>query len=93
MSRLFKGLERIEEARERFMAPSFMAGLYDGRPDFDLLLAPPEPPEERAAGADYLARAREKLQGAGVPAEKQAAAAWESYVRAILMSNEFVYVN
>ena len=53
MSRLFKGLERIEEARERFVGPSFMAGLYDGRPDFDLLLPPPEPPEERAAGEAF----------------------------------------
>jgi alkylation response protein AidB-like acyl-CoA dehydrogenase len=53
MSRLFKGLERIEEARERFMGPSFMAGLYDGRPDFDLLVPPPEPPEERAAGEAF----------------------------------------
>ena len=40
MSTLFKGLERIEEARERFTGESFMAGLYDGRPDFDLLLTP-----------------------------------------------------
>jgi alkylation response protein AidB-like acyl-CoA dehydrogenase len=53
MSRLFKGLERIEEARERFMGPSFMAGLYDGRPEFDLLMPPPEPPEERAAGEAF----------------------------------------
>jgi alkylation response protein AidB-like acyl-CoA dehydrogenase len=53
MSRLFKGLERIEEARERFAGPSFMAGLYDGRPDFDLLLPPHEPPEERAAGEAF----------------------------------------
>jgi alkylation response protein AidB-like acyl-CoA dehydrogenase len=50
MSRLLKGFERIEEARERFMGASFMAGLYDGHPDFDLLLPPPERPEEKAAG-------------------------------------------
>ena len=50
MSSLLKGFERIEEARERFTGESFMAGLYDGRPDFDLLLTPPEPPEEKAAG-------------------------------------------
>ena len=50
MSELLKGFERIEEARERFMGPSFMAGLYDGCPDFDLLLPPPEPLEEKAVG-------------------------------------------
>jgi alkylation response protein AidB-like acyl-CoA dehydrogenase len=53
MSTLFKGLERIEEARERFTGASFMAGLYEGRPDFDLLLPPPEPPEEKAAGEAF----------------------------------------
>lgn len=54
MSTLFKGLERIEEARERFTGASFMAGLFDGRPDLNLLLPPAEPPEETAAGAEYL---------------------------------------
>ena len=53
MSRLFKGLERIEEARERMAGASFMAGLYDGRPDFTLLFPTEEPPEERAAGEAY----------------------------------------
>jgi alkylation response protein AidB-like acyl-CoA dehydrogenase len=53
MSELLKGFERIEEARERFVGPSFMAGLYDGHPDFNLLLPPPEPPEERAAGEAF----------------------------------------
>ena len=50
MSTLFKGFERIEEARERLSGASFLAGLYDGRPDFELLLTPPEPPAEQAAG-------------------------------------------
>lgn len=53
MSTLFKGFERIEEARERFTGKSFLASLYDGRPDFDLLLTPPEPPEEKAAGEAF----------------------------------------
>jgi alkylation response protein AidB-like acyl-CoA dehydrogenase len=53
MSYLFKGLERLEEARERIAGASFMAGLYEGRPDFDLLLPPEEPAEERAAGEAY----------------------------------------
>jgi len=53
MSTLFKGFERIEEARERLSGASFMAGLYDGRPDFDLLLTPPEPLEEKATGEAF----------------------------------------
>lgn len=47
MSTLFKGFERIEEAREGLTGGSFLAGLYDGKPDFTLLLTPPQPPEER----------------------------------------------
>jgi len=53
MSQLFKGLERLEEARERIAGASFMTGLYEGRPDFDLLLPPEEPAGERAVGEAY----------------------------------------
>lgn len=53
MSRLFTGMEHIESARERINAASFMAGLYEGRPDFALLLPPDEPPEERETGEAY----------------------------------------
>ncbi len=56
MSSLFKGFERIEEARERIAGISFMASLYDGRPDFTLLCPPPEPPEEKAVGDAYCKR-------------------------------------
>ena len=53
MSSLFQGFERIEEARERLAGESFMASLYDGRPDFTLLLTPPEPPAEKTAGEAF----------------------------------------
>ncbi|OLB20420.1 MAG: hypothetical protein AUH95_05620 [Nitrospirae bacterium 13_2_20CM_2_63_8] len=53
MAELFKGLERIEEARERLTGASFMAGVFGGHPDFNLLLPPPEPPDERAAGEAF----------------------------------------
>src|SRR5712692_11850606 len=53
MAELFKGLERIEEARERLTGSSFMAGVFVGRPDFALLVPPPEPPDERAAGEAF----------------------------------------
>ncbi|MCI0426518.1 MAG: acyl-CoA dehydrogenase family protein [Nitrospiraceae bacterium] len=56
MAHLFKGLERIEEARERLTGHSFMAGLFVGRPDFSLLLPPEESPEQNAAGEEYRLR-------------------------------------
>ncbi|BCA53331.1 putative Acyl-CoA dehydrogenase [Nitrospira sp. KM1] len=49
MAGLFQGLEKIEEARERLAGRSFMTGLFSGRPDFSLLLAPDESPEEKTA--------------------------------------------
>ena len=56
MTHLFKGLERIEEARERFTGESFMAGLFVGKPDFSLLLPPEESPEQKAAWEEYRPR-------------------------------------
>ena len=49
MASLFKGLERIEEARERLTGHSFMAGVFVGKPDFSLLVLPEESPEHTAA--------------------------------------------
>ena len=56
MAHLFKGLERIEESRERLTGRSFMAGLFVGRPDFSLLLPPEESPEQQAIWEDYRPR-------------------------------------
>ena len=56
MGQLFKGLERIEEARERLTGQSFMAGLFVGKPDFSLLLTPEEPLEQKAAWERYRPR-------------------------------------
>jgi alkylation response protein AidB-like acyl-CoA dehydrogenase len=53
VSRLFKGLERIEEARERVTGDSFMAGLYTGEPNFSLLLSPEECLEQIAAWKEF----------------------------------------
>jgi alkylation response protein AidB-like acyl-CoA dehydrogenase len=53
MSKLLKGLERIEEARVRITGASFMAGLFEGKPNFELLCLPEESPEERSAGEAY----------------------------------------
>jgi alkylation response protein AidB-like acyl-CoA dehydrogenase len=49
----FKGLERIEEAREKLTGRSFMAGLFVGRPDFSLLHPPEESPEQQAVWEEY----------------------------------------
>jgi alkylation response protein AidB-like acyl-CoA dehydrogenase len=80
MSQLFKGLERIEEARERISGLSFMAGLYDGRPDFDLLLPPEEPAEERAAGEAYCRTIQSYLTTHVDPAEIERTAKIPDYV-------------
>ncbi|HKT33430.1 MAG TPA: acyl-CoA dehydrogenase family protein [Nitrospira sp.] len=53
MSQLFKGLERIEEARERLAGHSFMTGLYAGEPNFSLLLTPDESSEQVAAWENF----------------------------------------
>lgn len=53
MAKLFEGLERIEAAREQIRGASFLAGLYLGRPDFELLLSPPEAAADKAAGEAF----------------------------------------
>src|SRR5262249_18314287 len=42
---------------------------------------------------EYLAACRAKLGGGGRPAEKRAHAAWASYARVLLSSNEFLFVD
>src|SRR3989449_10102039 len=69
VAELFKGLERIEEARERLTGASFMAGLFVGRPDFALLLPPPEPPDERAAGEAFCRKVEAFLKSHVDPEE------------------------
>ena len=56
MTQLLKGLERIEEARERLTGQSFMAGLFAGEPDFSLLVMPDESAEQHAAWEDFRPR-------------------------------------
>jgi mono/diheme cytochrome c family protein len=48
--------------------------------------------EEQSEAKDYLARVREKLRTAGVPAEQHAARAWQSLVRGMFLTSEFIYV-
>ncbi|HEY5931421.1 MAG TPA: acyl-CoA dehydrogenase family protein [Nitrospira sp.] len=56
MATLFKGFERIEEARERSAGQSFMVGLFAGKPDFSLLLMLEESPEDQAAWEEFRPR-------------------------------------
>src|SRR5262249_26407006 len=49
--------------------------------------------EEREASMNYLTQVRARLKSPAVKEGHEAAAAWGSYVRAMLMTNEFVYVN
>ena len=56
MATLFKGFERIEEARERLTGQSFMAALFAGKPDFSLLLAPEEAAEDKAEWEEFHPR-------------------------------------
>lgn len=57
-----------------------------------LLFSRPPTPEEQSAAIDYLRKAGEKLQTTGAVADQQVRI-WESLVRALFLSNEFVYVN
>ncbi len=50
---MFKGFEGIEEAREHLTGLSFMAGVFIGKPNFDLLLPPDEPDAAREIGEAY----------------------------------------
>jgi hypothetical protein len=49
-------------------------------------------PEEIREGETYLKRFREKLRGANVTREKCEQMSWASYTRALLGSNEFIFV-
>jgi mono/diheme cytochrome c family protein len=79
----------------------FAARLLAERPDdparveraYLLTFGRPATGEEQAAAKDYLAQVRDKLKAAGVPAGHETAKAWESFVRVLFMSNEFVYAN
>ncbi len=53
MSPIFKGMEQIEQAREQMTGKSFMADLFMGNPNFDLLFPSDEIPEDQETGEAY----------------------------------------
>lgn len=82
-------------------ARKFAARLLTERPDnpsrieraYLLMFGRPPTAEEQSAAKEYLAQVCDKLKAAGVPAGQETAKEWESLVRVLFMSNEFVYVN
>jgi len=62
MSTLFKGMERLEEAREQMRGESFMAGLFMGNPDFNLLFPLEEPAGDKEIGEEYCQKIEEFLK-------------------------------
>ena len=48
---------------------------------------------ERRKAGDFLARYGQSLANEGVPADRRDAATWAALTRALLASNEFLYVD
>jgi hypothetical protein len=59
---------------------------------YQLALGRPATDDEQAEAKDYLARAHAQLQAAGVRPEQLTARIWQSFVRAVFLTNEFIYV-
>ena len=53
---------------------------------------PPDAPERQRALA-YLAQSRQKLEVAHVSPDLVAQESWASFLRAVLASNEFIYID
>jgi len=62
-------MEQIEEARQQMTGLSFMAGVFMGKPDFNLLLPPEEPAEEKQLGEAYCKKIAVFLQNQVDPDE------------------------
>lgn len=60
---------------------------------FQLAFGRPSRDEERRTATEYLQDSIKTLAAAGVAADRQASQAWASYLRVLLSSNEFIYVD
>jgi hypothetical protein len=87
----------MHEVAEKFAARVMAAGSADdaARIDQAYRLAYGRPPaaDEVQLGRDYLRQMTAKLKSAGTPDRELERAAWASYARVILGSNEFVFVD
>jgi hypothetical protein len=59
---------------------------------YQLALGRPASAEEQSAAIDYLCQVRVKLQATGAPIDQLTAQTWQSFVRALFLTNEFIYV-
>jgi len=86
----------VHEQADRFAARLLQAAPEDG-PRIDLahriVYGRPATLEETRAGEEYLRKYVQGLKDAGVPPEKQVAAAWASYARVLFAANEFIYLD
>lgn len=86
----------VHEQARRFAARLLAGKKDDGgciEEAYQIAFARPVTAEEKTAAQAYLAAARDKLKANGVPADQVRRKAWESFVRALFLSNEFVYVD
>lgn len=60
---------------------------------YQLAYGRPPTPEEIRTGADYLKQARSALRETGVPEDQEARAALASYLRVVLTSDDFLFVD
>ncbi|MGH7135966.1 MAG: DUF1553 domain-containing protein [Pirellulales bacterium] len=75
--------------------------LVDERPEnaarveraYRLLFSRPPTPDESAQATSFLAQAQSALEKSGAPADRIASLMWQSYLRSLFLSNEFVYVD
>jgi hypothetical protein len=86
----------VHDLADKFAARILAATTDDGtRIDLAHRIAygRPATPDEIHAAEAYLGKYMQGLKEAGVPAEKQTAAAWASYARVLFAANEFIYID
>jgi len=59
---------------------------------YELALGRPSRADEAAEAMAFLQRARASLQGAGISPDQLTAQTWQSFVRALFLTHEFIYV-
>ena len=82
-------------------ADQFAARLIKAQPQnrkrialaYQLALGRPATSEEIRRGETYLQQSQEKLKVASIPLDQLPQKAWASYVRVLLSSNEFIFVD
>jgi hypothetical protein len=60
---------------------------------FELAFARPPTPEETRRALEYFRQGRQKVEAAGVTTGQLTREVWASFLRAVLASNEFIYID